>query len=283
VSSKRLFPGETKPLTDRQRRARFKGIFVALSGTPADPAAGFLCSECVPLETDISSTEVEVWRECSHGWTGPVLCNDCHLSIPVYVDAHAEKTPPEDSKGNLISVFREEDRQKALEAYNRAGELDTDPKTYEAAEELYRKAIRLDPEFSEAHTNLGNVLYRRNDPFGAVECYETAARIDPKQVEAYYNIGCVWADVGNPKRAIPFFKDAMQSCDPDDKIIADIYWHLARSLDEIGDVEAAHPLWIAYLRREPKGEWADMARRYLKNIDTKPARPKLVAIRGGKV
>lgn len=289
---KHLFPGETQPLTDRQRRARFDGIFIAVSSTPTElaepnpPRDGFLCSECMPLDTDISSDEVDVWQEGSHGWTGPVLCNVCHLSISVYVDAEVEETPPPPPHGNVIhGPF---DHVGATEAFNRASELDGDPKTYEDAEKLYREALRLDPRFTEALINLGNLRYRRRDPFEAVECYRAAMKIDPKQVEPYYNTGCVFAETGTPARAIPWYKTALIVCGlipPDKQLRADINYSLAVALDETGNVTAAREHWQEYIDLLPHGEWVEHAKQWLIStaiVDPKPGKTQLVAIRGGK-
>jgi hypothetical protein len=292
---KRIFPGETKPLTDRQRRARFKGIFIAVfSAPPAPPDAplgGFLCSDCMPLDTDISSDKVEVWEEGSHGWTGPVLCNECHLSIPVYVDAEIDQPRPSpgtsNEPGNVI--LGQFDHVGATEAFNRASELDGDPKTYEDAEKLYRKALRLDPRFSEAWINLGNLRHRRCDSFEAIECYQAALRIDGKQVEPYYNIGCVYAENGTPTKAVRHYEQALyvfgltQSGNTLDKqLLADIHYMLAVALDETGDVSAARGHWQHYIDLLPHSEWADCARVWLEDTAALVDKPRLVAIRGGK-
>jgi hypothetical protein len=48
----------------------------------------FLCESCAAdAGVDLSLDEVQVWEEYSSGWTAPVLCAVCALSIPVYVDA----------------------------------------------------------------------------------------------------------------------------------------------------------------------------------------------------
>jgi hypothetical protein len=272
---KKIFPGEAVAQTDKQRRASFKGIFVTLPD-------GFLCSECIPLETEISSSSVETWRECSHGWTGPVICNECQLSIPVYVDAREDEgppgTPPKDSKGNVVRAsFKDE----ALVAYRRANELDEDPMTYDEAERLYREAIRLDPTFHDAWTNLGNVRHRRRDSIEAVECYKRAIEIDPSHVEGYYNIGCVYSETGSPSRSIAFYDKALSVVEKDDPILADVHYRLAMALDEIGSVEKARVHWQVYIDLKPDGEWVDAAREWLKSTEPRP-RPKLIAIRGGR-
>jgi hypothetical protein len=293
---KHLFPGETKPLTDRQRRARFDGLFIAL---PSDvnvggKAGGFLCSECMSLETDISSTEVEVWREYTTGWTGPVICNVCLLSIPVYVDAEIDQPRPSPGSSNEPGnvVHGQFDHVGATEAFNRASELDGDPKTYEDAEKLYRKALRLDPRFSEAWINLGNLRHRRCDSFEAIECYQAALRIDGKQVEPYYNSACVYAENGTPTKAVRHYKQALYvfgligfSKNLDKQLLADIHYNLAVSLDETGNTYAAREHWQRYIDLLPQGEWVEQAKQWLivtAAPTTEKPKPQLVAIQGGK-
>lgn len=49
---------------------------------------GALCDDCIPAElrARMGDDDVEVWEEGSGGWIAPVICKECKLSIPVYVD-----------------------------------------------------------------------------------------------------------------------------------------------------------------------------------------------------
>lgn len=52
----------------------------------------FLCETCAKEEgVDLSLDEVQVWELYSSGWTGPVICAVCTLSLPVFVDAEEVK------------------------------------------------------------------------------------------------------------------------------------------------------------------------------------------------
>jgi hypothetical protein len=46
----------------------------------------FLCRSCIPAHLDLGDTHVEVWEVGSRGWTAPVICHECSVSIEVYVD-----------------------------------------------------------------------------------------------------------------------------------------------------------------------------------------------------
>ena len=60
----------------------------------------------------------------------------------------------------------------------------------------YRKALEGDPALAAAHTNLGNLLYRRGERGEARTAYEAALALDPEQPEARYNLGNLLDDVG---------------------------------------------------------------------------------------
>ena len=59
---------------------------------------------------------------------------------------------------------------------------------YPAAEEFYRRAIQLDPQFSEAFSNLGNVYLAQKQTSLAIASYQQAADLNPNQGAYYYNL-----------------------------------------------------------------------------------------------
>lgn len=59
---------------------------------------------------------------------------------------------------------------------------------YPAAEEFYRRAIQLDPKFSEAFSNLGNVYLAQKQTSLAIASYQQATDLNPNQGAYYYNL-----------------------------------------------------------------------------------------------
>jgi tetratricopeptide (TPR) repeat protein len=147
----------------------------------------------------------------------------------------------------------------AYDLYTRASALDEDPATFDDAEALYRRAIQLDPSLAIAYTNLGNIRFRRGDDPGAEALYAQALEVDPKQPEAHYNIGYVSLERGDPLHAIPHFEEAI-AVDPR---FADAHFNLAMALEQMGQSGKARTHWKRYLELEPKGTWADVARKHL--------------------
>jgi tetratricopeptide (TPR) repeat protein len=148
----------------------------------------------------------------------------------------------------------------AYELYVRASALDEDPSTYDEAEALYREAVELDPMLAIAHTNLGNILFRRGKDHAAEKLYLAAIAIDDRQPEAHYNLGYVMLERGDAKRAAEHFEKAISR----DSRFADAHFNLAMACEQLGERSRARVHWKRYLDLEPQGTWADIARKHLK-------------------
>ena len=163
--------------------------------------------------------------------------------------------------------------------YVRAGEIDDDPGRYAEAEALYRRAVELDPTLAIAHTNLGNLRFRRGDESEAVSLYRRALEIDDRQPEAHYNLGYVLLNQGDTWRSILSFRRAIEA----DPLFADAHFNLAFAFRRMGEDRSARQHWKRYLALEPTGTWAPTAKRHLAELTearaptapgaTRPSRP----------
>jgi tetratricopeptide (TPR) repeat protein len=149
----------------------------------------------------------------------------------------------------------------AYDLYVQASSLDENPATFDDAEELYGRAVRLDPSLAIAYTNLGNIRFRRGDEAGAEALYRRAIEIDPQQPEAHYNLGYVMLERGSARSATAHFERALQG----DPRFADAQFNLAMAWEQLGERARARPHWKKYLELEPTGTWADIAREHLKS------------------
>jgi tetratricopeptide (TPR) repeat protein len=153
-----------------------------------------------------------------------------------------------------------ENKRSAYELYLEGCRLDEDEATFARAEEMYRKALELDPTLANALTNLGNVRFRRGFPDEAERHYRAALGIDAEQPEAYYNLGFLYYERGDAKAAVTCFERAVAR----DPAFADAHFNLAMALEETSDRSAARRHWQIYLQLEPQGAWSEVARRHLK-------------------
>lgn len=164
---------------------------------------------------------------------------------------------------DVVRVLRPENpslrTRTAYDLYVQASALDEDPNTYAAAEDLYRKAIDLDPRLAIAYTNLGNILFRKGDVVGAESFYAKALAIDDRQPEAHYNLGYVMLERGDAKGAAAAFEQAIER----DSRFGDAHFNLAMAYEQLGERAKARFHWRRYLDLEPNGAWADIAKKHL--------------------
>ena len=81
------------------------------------------------------------------------------------------------------------------------------------AEACYRKALRLQPNSAIAWNNLANVLINRNNLAEAQACLEQATKHKPSYAEAHNGLGSVWHRAGDLTKARACFERAI-SCNP---------------------------------------------------------------------
>ena len=87
----------------------------------------------------------------------------------------------------------------------------------------YRKALKIKPDFAEAHINLGNALARRGQVDEAISHYRKALEIKPENAEAHNNFGVVLAGHGQVDEALQHFQKALDLASAGkDKALADV-------------------------------------------------------------
>jgi tetratricopeptide (TPR) repeat protein len=137
-------------------------------------------------------------------------------------------------------------------AAEESGELD-------AAVEAYQKALSLGQPQPEVCFNLGNTYYALDRNVEAAACFIQATEIDPDYVEAWNNLGNAFAEIGKHDQAIPAYQRAL-AIEPG---YADAHYNLGETLAQRGDIRGARQHWEAYLKQDPRSQWAMRVRRRL--------------------
>jgi protein O-mannosyl-transferase len=75
----------------------------------------------------------------------------------------------------------------------------------------YEATLRLKPDSTEAHNGLGAALVRRGDCAAAIPHFEAALHFKPDQADATYNLGTCQMAVKNYAAAIPYFEAAIRT------------------------------------------------------------------------
>ena len=83
-------------------------------------------------------------------------------------------------------------------------------KQLDKAEEVYRKAVKLDPRFVDAHRNLGSVLAMKGNFKEAISHFAEGVRYAPEDAILHYYLGQATRDMGDKAGADVHFNRAYQ-------------------------------------------------------------------------
>lgn len=79
----------------------------------------------------------------------------------------------------------------------------------EEAERFLRDAVRLDPDYADAHVSLGNLLMREGKPMEGIAHFERALASDPTHAQAHSSLGMVAMQQGEWARARDHFEQSV--------------------------------------------------------------------------
>ena len=81
---------------------------------------------------------------------------------------------------------------------------------FDLAEQAYRRALYLSPEFAEVRNNLGYLLVLRRQLPAAVDELQQAVRIRPKYPHAHYHLALAFTGLGKTDEALASYKTALE-------------------------------------------------------------------------
>ncbi|CRK86591.1 CLUMA_CG000216, isoform A [Clunio marinus] len=84
----------------------------------------------------------------------------------------------------------------------------------EEADSLYRQAISMRSDYTQAYINRGDILIKLNRTKEAQEVYERALLYDSTNPDIYYNLGVVFLELNKPTQALAYLDKALEY-DPD--------------------------------------------------------------------
>ncbi|CAG7727509.1 unnamed protein product [Allacma fusca] len=79
----------------------------------------------------------------------------------------------------------------------------------EEADRLYRQAIAMRADYTQAYINRGDILLKMNKTKEAQEVYERALFYDSSNPDIYYNLGVVYLEQGKPSQALAYLDKAL--------------------------------------------------------------------------
>lgn len=120
------------------------------------------------------------------------------LPKPVPGESYQAKVAP-----NHLNVF-----------LNLANLISRNESRLEEADALYRQAISMRSDYTQAYINRGDVLIKMNRTKEAQEVYEKALEYDNNNPDIYYNLGVVLIEQGKAPQALAYLNKALEF-DPD--------------------------------------------------------------------
>ncbi|XP_065416222.1 protein O-mannosyl-transferase TMTC3 isoform X2 [Chrysemys picta bellii] len=121
----------------------------------------------------------------------------------------------------------------------------------EEADQLYRQAISMRPDFKQAYISRGELLLKMNKPVKAKEAYLRALELDRTNADLWYNLAIVYIELKDPTEALKNFNQALE-LNPKHKLAL---FNSALLMQESGDPmlrpEAKKRL-LSYVKEEPQ-------------------------------
>ncbi|KAL0968642.1 hypothetical protein UPYG_G00269540 [Umbra pygmaea] len=93
---------------------------------------------------------------------------------------------------------------------NLANLIRTNDSRLEEADQLYRQAISMRPDFKQAYISRGELLLKMNKPSEAREAYLRALELDKANADLWYNLAIVNIEMKEPSEALKNFNQALE-------------------------------------------------------------------------
>jgi len=135
------------------------------------------------------------------------------------------------NQSGAIAHYREAVRLKPdyFEAHNNLGIALANTGHWPEAIAEYEAAVRLGPAFSQTHYNLGNAFLHVGRLAEAIACLEDARELAPDDPNIHYNLGVALARARRPAEAIPAYEEALRLKPDSPQALNELGYLLARS------------------------------------------------------
>ncbi len=144
----------------------------------------------------------------------------------------------------------------------RAVQLEENPATINEAVEIYRTILARRPAHAPALINLGTIHYNLRKYEDAEQLYRQATLADPEYALAFFDLGNVLDEMQRLAEATTAYQKAVALVPQ----YADAHYNLALAYERQGQRRRALRHWLAYVRLDPVGPWANHAKDQARKI-----------------
>ena len=121
------------------------------------------------------------------------------------------------------------------QAHNNLGAIFNQLREFKKAKDCFEKAIEIDPNYADAHNNLGNIFKELDENQKAKSCYEKATEINPNYAEAHYNLGVIFKELHENQKA----KNCYEKVIVINTNFAEAHYNLGAIFKELGENQKA--------------------------------------------
>ena len=97
-----------------------------------------------------------------------------------------------------------------VNAHNNLGVIFQGLREYQKAKECYEKAIKINPNYADAYYNLGVIFKELKEYQKAKECFEKTIKINPNYVNAHNNLGTIFIGLKEYQKAKEYYEKAIE-------------------------------------------------------------------------
>ena len=161
----------------------------------------------------------------------------------------------------------------SVDLWNVLGAANVGLKRLKEAEKCFEKIVILNPDFTPAHYNLGNILQNQGKYFEAILSYKKAIKTKPDYSEVYYSLGNTQVFLGQYKSAISSYKHAIK-INPD---YVDAYMHLGNVQKLLGKLSDAISNYKQAIEIKP--DYAQCYNNYIDSVKVQYNDPILIKLK----
>lgn len=169
---------------------------------------------------------------------------------------------PSQRAEETLAAAMEAKRREARTWFDRGVEMEQAGAPPERILAAYSKALEFDPESAEVHVNAGTLHFAMKQWAEAEKHYRAAIEIRPEYAMAWFNLGNVYDELHSAEQAMDCYLRAV-AINPE---YADAHYNIALLYQGMGDIMKALKHWRLYLKLDPTGYWAGIARREVQKL-----------------
>jgi len=177
------------------------------------------------------SMAIQIWNELiNHSLVTQELSSNAHLNLG---NLHLQQGNNDIAYESMTKAIRL--NPNSSEAFFCLAYMEQEKENFLEAINFFEAALKIKPEDVGAINNLGNCFDRLNKSHDSIKTYSKAISLDSEYIAAYYNRGNAYSKIGDDRLAL---KDLNQAIDLDNAFYQ-AYYNRGSLFKRLGKIELA--------------------------------------------